>query len=521
MGFLTQRLANRLRKDMKIRRDPSALGQRLLSGLGEIADDIQISNKWLSEEWYLLARRLGTPRLWSVVLDEDDLYPVSVDDGGHVRRAVPTLVEGTDGLGTHTLAYVDTIEELTNGVPDVLISEGTETYTSRLIYENGNINSGHPTERLLVAVTGSTDYYPRARRGNETRSGVHAVYIWGKDENSLDVMERVDVPLDGYYLTQNWFSAVTKVDYEGFDGTLEITLPDIPGWRVDPFRTLVLPNREGQLLLTLDVDGGESHLGMKLDILKSGEEFLQGSTQPIDNQDGLGWLLLRDSGGSGITAVDMDIDPETARLWVLSDDGYVHIYDHDLPEFGTPSEQIETVDSYVELHAETNYERLDADSPMWTYFARLRHPVLKLIIKRVAPDGTTEYLDEDRVWQPTSQDIVGKTQPNNIFDSLPHFKFSNTYDQTGQWDFYCTCYTEFDTTVYHTAVYVYELIALASFDSGVAVPTGCYFGQAGYFSVVDAAQISYFSSGHRKYYADFTNGELVLASEFTSVEVTP
>lgn len=523
MSFLTQRIANNFPRWSKARRDPSSMAQRLLTTVAELSEDQQITNKWISEHADPLSYRIGTAHLYSVELDADDQFSISYDSTGQSYYQLHTTVEGTDGSGTRTLTNVETIEDMLYAVPDRLTLWKSESYSTATVYSAGTISTGWPTERLLVEVTGSTDYYPKNRDENLRRSDKHRVVITGKDVNHLHVVEVVEIPVDGIYKTKNWFSEVTKVDSEGFDGTVTVKVPVTPSWIVDPYRVLVSENLEGPLMLQANYDGAstKTHLSLFTTVFKDATEFLSGGYNPVNNFELYGYMLLRDSAGVDIEVVDLDINPETSRLWALGADGRVHIFDHSLPSFGVPTESLETVNTYIEIHPLRHYEKFGKTSPLYTYFRSVRFSVVDVTIRRKAPDGTEHWLDSNDVWQSSASSIPGKEQAKTVADSAPHIKFETTYDQTGQWEYWCTVRTEFDTTTYYTSVMVPEMRAEVSIASGVASPTGCYFSHNGRFAILDGTTARYYDADADLYIADFNGNRLILRSEYTSVEVTP
>ena len=254
MGFRTQRMANAFPLWCKIRKDPSSIGQRLFSVFSEMLEEHLIMNTKIREDEHLLKHYLGVGRIYGFSLTEDELYPTTSSNFGVTKYTYPTVV-GTSGGTPYTCTRAIEIAEFLNAPPDRLISQGSESYTTHLVWESSapaTYNDLPVPERLCVEVRDSTFYSRPSRVQDRQYTGRHTVLIKGTDENNIEIDEYITVDDDGTYYTYNIFKTVTEVITEGFNGTCEVKwFGKTNSFEEDPYRVAVFDDFEGQLQLSI------------------------------------------------------------------------------------------------------------------------------------------------------------------------------------------------------------------------------------------------------------------------------
>lgn len=530
-GFRTQQLVNNFPLWTKARRDPSSMAQRLFGTFSEMLEEQTVTNVKISQDFKLLKHYLGVGRAYSFVLDEDEVYPLNRTSPGVTKYEYPTVV-GTLGSTDHTLRRSVEIVEFLHAPPDRLIEVGDISYSSTLCWSSASpysVTSPPEPERLCVVVQNSTFYSrPGSRTQDREYTGRHVVQIAGTDENDQPMREYIRILDDGTFYTRNIFKTVTEVVLEGFNGDTTVSwFSQQNPFEVDPYRAAVFDDFEGQLRLSLSnqlVDAVTySYVEYSSERLKLGHQYRRPSIVAPDNTEILAEVALLDSSGDPYTAVDLAINHETSKLYVLDAQGRLHVYDHELSTFGyVETADVETARTHLELVPLRHRAKFGDTEYMYTDFCRNRNGISRVQIKRMAPDGTVEYLQSDKsTWAAGAAWIVA---PNPGAERAEHtwndFRFSTEYSQLGQWEYSCTTQTAHDITVSTTAVMASALTAERTIDTGVTSPTGLQFSKEGYVAVADATEVHLFEEAADVWLADVRLGQVILRSQYDQVEVS-
>jgi len=530
MSFRTQRLANSFPLWTKVRKDPSSVGQRLLSTFAEMSQEATITAKRLSLDVHLLKPYLGIGYLHQIFLSDDDAFRKTNPATGFGGWEYPNVV-GTLGADTYSLTKYDDVISLLNGSTDRIALKETQSYSDSLVWTSASpfvINDLPRPERLAVEVTDSTFYSRPSRVSDREYSGRHMVQILGTDENDIVIREYLEILDDGVYWTKNIFKTVTEVVTEGFDGTIEMSwFPVQLGYEPDPYRAAVFDDFEGQLRLSLTTQvvgiTTYSYVMYSSSRFKLGEEYRRPGVEATSNLEELAEVVLLDSSGNPYTAVDLAINHQTSKMYVLDSQGSVHVYDHELPSFDAfQTDDLETVNSYMELVPLRHRAKYGDTEYVYTDHRRLRDNVVKIEIKRIAPDGTIRYLQADRsTWGAASAEILA----NNVGARLPEdswqdFRFSTEYDQIGQWEYVISLTTGRDVTKFVTAVQAGSIQAEASLSTGVVSPDGLGFSKEGYLGVSDGSEVNYYEEFVDGWIADTRTNKILMRSSYDQVEVS-
>ena len=257
--------------------------------------------------------------------------------------------------------------------------------------------------------------------------------------------------------------------------------------------------------------------------MKLGEEYRRPSIETPDNTEILAEVVLLDSSDNPYVAVDLAINHETSKLYVLDAQGRLHVYDHELSSFEySEAADVETARTYLELIPLRHRARYGNTEYLYTDFARNRHDITKIQIKRIAPDGVTSYLQADKsTWGLGSAWILApNTNASSPEFSWQDFRFATEYDQLGQWHFSCITKTPNTSTTSTTAVLVGSMSAERTLATEVGSPTGLAFSQDGYVAVCSSTDVYWFQEVADVWLADVRLGQVLLRAQYDQVEVS-
>lgn len=504
MSFLTQRLANKYPKTNRIRFDPSSLGQRLLSPLAELLEQERFDLVQQLSEWDLLTDDLGYGDLRQVTLSESQ-YLIPTRTFGNPVYTYPTVTAVEDST-TYSLARAENLEEFFYPLPSRLKSGGTVSITNWQVGAQAQLEA---VDRLTVVVQGSQKYDPPS-----------FVQISGWDQNFNDVVEIIPIPDDGTYVTKNQWVWVEEVSYSGFDGTVSLTLGrKVPAYEEDVRRAVVTDQVEGPFRVRLN----SSQLEIFTLLEQEGKVYRTGTVQDVDVEEVVASFALVDASSSSYTPIDFSLDPSGYRIWVLDSAGVVHLHDLALTPFTVPAAE-PSDQYYMELRALSHRVALNAVSELFTWFRFVRGGVQRVTIRRRRPGQTAdEYLQADKSsWSTTAYQFSGSPNESHLpEDSWQDFGFKVTFNEVGQWDFFCdvTLSTVEGTYTSQTSVMVDQLISLVDLSSGVTGADGLWFTADGRLVVSTSNSINYFDLRSDIYFPDPSRQRLILLHDYSSVDV--
>ncbi len=539
--MITQRLVNRFPTWTKTRIDPSSLGYRFFSTFGDYFDFAYAENKRILDDTKLLKHGLGVGYLYQVPLVEEDYLTYTTATGGTTVWEYPTIV-GTVDATPYTLTRVDGIEDITYPVPDRLTLLETIGVENLVVYSDdgeGTVvsNAIDKPDKLVVSLTDNTNFFQRTRQRNIRVSGQHIVIIKGKDINGSVFTEHVQIPDVGYFWTKNIVKEITEVIREGFDGTIAISMPGAQDFIVNPWRTCVTQETEGQMKLSLSsqVSGIDTHTKIYYytDLVKQGADYRDGTVEIVPNEVEAWEQYLLDSAGEPVTPVDIAISPNNLHAYLLGSDSRIHVYDLAPSSFIAPISEDDrftpTKTTYIDLLPLRPWALIDEEMRLFTRYTRMRFPVRNVIIRRVSPTGVEEFLQADKSWSASEYGFLGKGVTEGLpEDSWVDFSFTSLFDEFGQWEFWTEVTTDFDVTVNYTGVLVDGLEARVSIATGLSLPVGIYFAHDDTLTVVSNTDAGtgeeYTFNGYQEhadlYLADERANHVYLREQYDSVEVT-
>tara|TARA_B100000131_G_scaffold321606_1_gene372793 strand:- start:2782 stop:4413 length:1632 start_codon:yes stop_codon:yes gene_type:complete len=540
MGFFEQRLLNTFPLWAKMRKDPSSYGNRFMSALGGFSEIATKEIVKTSEMLKVLAEDISFLTLQEIFLQESD-YMTRTNEDGWVSTIVYPTVSGNISGTTYTVARAASIADFFFSVPDrvtnkqkVVVDNWTIWESSSpTVYNSIDTDKAGTPERLLVQVYDSTIYQKEGtdRDVDNPFYGIHYIYLTGLDEDNNQVKEYININDDGYYTPMNLFRKLTDVQWCGFDGKIKITLTTKEHGAVDTgriihkFDTGVISDLSGPLALYLENNSDIAHLKSKIIRYRSGASYRREEVLDLEDtvEEEMANQRLLDSTGATFKAIGMSVSPVDTRGYVLDTNGKIHVYEMGLSPFvnrGTPPSE----DTYIDILSIKDRVVLDEKIPLWTWFRALVLPVQKVAIKRVKPDGVEEYLQPTTMtWAAAYASFPGTMLPGKPpEESWEDFRFYNTFDQLGQWDFYCEAtFLGLDKVamVSKTGVMCESLKAVKDFDSGLDTADGIFFDKENYLCISVGKSYYRYSLNKDIYLADFNQQKLLFRELYDDVEI--
>lgn len=522
MSFLTQRIANRFPHWSKVRRDPSSLGQRVVSTFAETLEVVEANQFRMDWEIHLCKPWLGPGQIYTVDLEEADFFPSARGNSGGLTYTYPTVVG--DAL---SCAQSDTFEDMIYGVPTRISAIEDFASTSYLVWDSDapTVYTNPPDAQVLwILITDSDEWLSRTATRNPLFEGSAFIRIVGKDINDLDRTEIVNPRDDGLWRTSHFFKEISSIEFEGWTGRVRVY------WSAanqevltDPYKTLVFDDFEAPLqyeMSTTVVDAiTYSVLTYRGQRFKIGAEYRRPNVEDTESEEELTSLMLLDDAGDPFTYVDFAISDFNSFLYVLDDTGMVHVYDTTLPDFVVSQLSTEiSTDAYMRVEPLNPYAVYGATEKLFTSLFRPRYPVSYAIIKRVSPTGVVRYLQGDLTWGAGSYQLVSASTLNKL--GWQELTFSTEYDEMGQWEYWTTCQTTKDATVNYTAVIAGSLGAEISLDTAVVAPLSLSFDRKDQLQVGDATDVYRFQLHKDCFIPREETNQIILREDYTAVEVT-
>ena len=351
MSFSQQRMSNLFPAWAKIRKDPSSFGNNFFSSLAGFSDNTTKELVKLSEMLKLFAEDVGFMTLQEIYLEEADHMKTEVTGNGFKATVTYPTVVGGHPDGDITVRRAKNIADFFYSMPERITLGDSITVDNWTIWESSspetynsidaNIN-GTP-ERLLIRVYGSTFYKRRKSKRSVDKPfyGSHFIHLTGRDEDNNQIREYIPVTDDGYYHPTNIYRSLSSVEWEGFDGSIKITLTGKDYGAAESGRILyrydtgVTQTISGPLALYLKNESTVAHLNSTAVRYIRGAAHRRAEVVDLDEniEEDLGSQRLLDVDGNTYTAIGMAINPVDTRLHILDNKGIVHVYEPCLSPF--------------------------------------------------------------------------------------------------------------------------------------------------------------------------------------------
>lgn len=530
MSFYRQKLANYFPKWTKTRRDPSSVMQRLFIPFAETIANHKKTNQRISEEFHLNKLRLGKDNLGIVELEEENYIELTSGPGGGKIITYPTVSVTSYNEDIEPTRY-ETLEDALSSPPTRLeLQEVVDSSASleTLIWSTEDeitYNDFPRASRVYIEVSNSEIYNRKTIVTDRMFTNNTEITIFGKDINLNPIKEHIKINDDGSYISKYIFSSIQKISYEGFNGDINVYWTSSELTELNDIWSIASTmENEGPLFLTYRNSESSGYLQFNTKLPLQGNEYRRPGVNVSDFEINvlISEAVLLDIEEDDIEIVSFAINPEDTYLYVLDSVGYIHIYEHKPGNFEILSLNSSlSTDSTIRIQPDNYYPSLESEDYLWTRHERLRSLVSSVIIKRISPTGVVRYLQADKSWGAVTYSHRGTLNRTNAESSWTDFRFSTTYDEIGQWEYYCIATTEDGVDTSGCAVLVDSLIAMSSLDSGLSEVVGIGFSRENYLELITNDGIVLFSIARDAYIIDTNLQRLIFVeSDYSSVEVS-
>lgn len=530
MSYTSQKLLNYLPSWSKGRKDPSSFIHRLMSDFNysfeyQTADAVKTSMMF-----NLMGEEASNGEFLEIFLEEQDAIKV-VMEGTRKTYKYP-IVAGTIGANKIQLERAVNISDYLYSLPTRIAEINSVSVIDWSIWSSLNplvFSEIKTPERLLVEVKDSTIYYNKSSLKEEDRKAGYTsfVYLSGLDQDFKEIQEIISVRDDGCYVTRNIFKVLESVTYDGFDGTVDVFLTSSREGLVDEtfirgkYVSGVTVDSSGPLRFYLVKESFGTVLSPVINILREGKN----RNRPENGVQEESLVLLAnqallDSSNNFTNIKSIAVSPVDTRLYALEEDGRVLIYEPKLTPFknrGTqPSE-----DTYLDIIPEVHRVDYGEEIDLWTWFRVPTVRVSSVIIKRVNPSGVEEYLQSDMSWGSSTNKFEGLDAEGKFpEESWKDFSFSVTFNELGQWDFYCIVNMpslRFEQYTSKTSVMVDYLVPLKEFqlEAGEEI----FFDKQNFLCIKQLNSYKRFKLCNDLYIADPVSQRVLLKEQYEKVEI--
>lgn len=528
MGFGAQRIANTYALWSKVRRRQDSNGQKVYSPFGESIDKEIVNLKLLTSFLKLNSENLGIPHLYEYRLEsEEEIEYIESDKISHY--SFPKIAEIND-FGMKELNRFSNWEDFIHSLPEKYVEVDSKLRSSNLDLlwssSTGQIKKIVRPEHLGIVVNNSTNYKVNmsSNNNNEPFSRHSCVMVKGLNEDFLEIKEYVKVFRDGYFETKNAFREITEIDYDGFDGDVNIFLGRKTNGtyfrRRYPYVIGATPYNEGAIDIEVVRDSdGSAFLNTYLITEKYGFERTNNKSIDYDSYELVAEQLLLDESGVQISVVDYFISPIDSKIYVLSTNSKIHIFEFKISEF---KESVWSNSPYNILLLNANRQRVglgDTDY-LYTNFINDKFRIKNVKIKVTDPNGNTSYLQADRKFSQNEFLFVGRNQPLGSL-TWDDIRFKYTFDTTGQYDFNLEVSVRGSTEVFSSTISIMceKNTALKSYQLSYTELNSIYLSKKNEICVENDTNKYYLRGEHEGFFGDFINQRLIFRKEYEYIKV--
>lgn len=536
MGYSKQRMANAFGDWTKVRKREDSNGQMIFQPFGKVIDE-EVKNLFiLKNTMKLKSENLESTDFYITYLEEDEEIRYDPDTDRMVYPIVKDLSSGKE------ITRYDRWEEFYYGIPSRIIQVDTRNLIEPLLWERG-IYDEVPgrlvppvemprAEHLGILVSGST-YYNSNRtveNGYMPFDGFYGIKIVGLNENFEEVAEFIRVIDDGYFETRNVFRKITEIDYDGFDGNIQIFFGRRSGGegynKKYKFELATTLERQGGMEVEALTDGdSKSFLRWKLVLENFGllyrNQYEEAELETLKYHHLYDSLLVDEDGGEYLMQ-DYFINPINSRFYILDSESSIHIHEFYLTDF-VKSHYPPTRHSVVKL--ESSKQRVGLEDRHLIDVIRLNEEarVERYMIQVRDPDGTILYFTGMNGFK-EAVFSVDETWIEGIDHPLPEntwkdFAFYYQYDKAGQYDWNIITETPLDIYSYNYSVMCESNRALKSFATNLSNLNAIYLSKENYLCVEDESKSYYFKEEKEGCFGDFSNQRFIFLKEYSNVAI--
>lgn len=535
MGYSKQRMANTFGDWTKIRKREDSNGQMIFQPFAKVIDE-EVKNLFILK---------NTLKLKSDNLESSDFYVTYLEEGEEIiydqdsdKFIYPVVINLRTG---QEITRYDRWEEFYYGVPTKLVLVDERNLIQPLLWdkraERGNgilipALEMPRAEHLGILVSGSSYYNSNrtAENGYMPFGGYYGIRLVGLNENFEEVSEFIRVIDDGYFETRNVFRKITEIDYDGFDGNIQIFFGRRSGGEAFnkkyKFELATTLERQGGMEVEALTDNDRrSFLRWKLVLQNFGliyrNQYDQEEMETLKYHQLYDSLLL-DEYGREYLIQDFFINPINSRIYILDNEGSVHVHEFYLTDF-VKSHYLPTKHSVVKL--ESSKQRVGLEEEQLIDVTRLNQEarVEKYMIQVRDPDGIISYFtgitgakqasfDTEEVWI----NGVDHPLPEN---SWKDFAFYYKYNKAGQYDWNIVVETPLDIYSYNYSVVCESNRALKSFATTIPNLNSIYLSKENYICVEDEESSYYFKEEKEGCFGDFSNQRFIFLKKYVNIAI--
>lgn len=536
MGYSKQRMANTFGDWTKVRKREDSNGQMIFQPFAKVIDE-EVKNLYiLKNTLKLKSDNLESADFYITYLEEDEEIRYDQDTDKLIYPVVRNLRTGQE------ITRYDRWEEFYYGVPTRLIQIDQRNLIEPLIWERparstlGGVLTPSiemtRAEHLGILVSGSSYYNSNRTVENSYMpfDGFYGIKLVGLNENFEEVVEFIRVIDDGYFETRNVFRKITEIDYDGFDGNIQIFFGRRSGGegfnKKYKFELATTLERQGGMEVEALTDGdSRSFLRWKLVLQNFGlvyrNQYEEAEIETLKYHHLYDSLIVDEQGGEYLMQ-DYFINPINSRFYILDDRGSIHVHEFYLTDF-VKSYYLPTKHSVVKL--ESSKQRVGLEDRHLIDVTRLNQEVRieRYMIQVRDPDGNVQYFTGINGFKEANFDTE-ETWIRGIDHPLPEntwkdFAFYYQYSKTGQYDWNVVVETPLDIYSYNYSVMCENNIALKSFSTNLSNLTSIYLSKENYICVEDDTSSYYFQEEKEGCFGDFSNQRFIFLKEYTNIAI--
>jgi hypothetical protein len=567
MSFLTQRFANDFPLRSNIRVDQSSNGQKFFSCFADLTESTMIDVIKMTNSFTLMKTDIGLENVHYIDLKEEDLFPK--DETNEMIFTFPSIF-GYLGNKKIELKKTEDSESFMYDFPSRITKIKEVPFVENLAYtnepngvkstlygaENYWIKDGdfEIYDRLHILVK-DTKLYKSMNMPARQRpfNGMSYVKIYGRDKFLNKIDEYIQVRRDGEYKTVNVFRRIEKVEFDGFDGFIEVRIGECTSRQIteiekkNKYKLAVNIYKSGICETNISYEDLTFESGTErvyyFDIyskfildestIKKGQEELEAF-----NRSKIAGMVLVDKDYEFIRPIDYFISDVNSKLYLLDSLSRIHIYDLDLSPF---LEKGESRSNATPLQSRLLTQRVPYGKDV-RIKALLRHNIgliLKWQIKAVSPEGNIYLLQYsyNQTTMSSSLTWLDGSAYNNIYKNNPlvdltriksqnsslnwkDFIFKINCDELGQWDIYTTAYYKNGQEYVHKTSFICEtLYPSTTLETNLNNPQGICLNEENFLCVRAESKLISYKENFDNYMADILNDKVVFRDLYDKIEV--
>lgn len=511
--FETQRLANSFPRETKTREDPSSLGFRMLSIVGDISQQMRKDLIRFRNGYFPKTSYTDYPfnfREWDV----SDFEFTYLDDFESREVRVP-VIEGD----SRELTQITTVEDFIFYPPTRIALESTiivhdgEIYNSN-INESSTIGEIEVPGRLFIEFR-DVDAYSISQDASTIRSSVlnTRLTLVGEDNYGNELIEEVFPTANGTYRTKNIFAKLsdfTLTNIEGENGVLIIKTFDFDiGEYISDFASLVEVDIEVELLKEFD----ESFVYIRKYVFPVSD----GKRINSDKDTFTGIQVIDPDTSEPVVIEDISFIPSTETLVVLGNNKLYFVKDW-LPKIMSEPQEDRSLEVLMTSEALNHYPYLEQAIKVYLYQRIISDRVSSYQVRLIDPTGQIFYLNSDDIFTSSAWTFTG-VNTEWPGDSTEDRFIEFALDVVGQWDLVIES-TGMSGTIYKdvTSFYVPSVIADKAIELSKSYES-VSFHENGKIYLFDGTNTDVYLPSYDYFFLDSRNGKIYTLEEYEELEL--